>query len=647
MKNLLAPLLKRQAPQKNGNHPALLGSGEEVELSPERNIEYQNAMDLLELCALSLGRRNHTVFYPSFLRTGTGNGAEKFRHLTALATHHRPVNLLEAFRFYGNNPVMVLIRAVKKDVQPHVDLLNAAAKHRPLRSYQQYLGVQKEWSIPSNLEPKRGRDMVMWGPASSMIPSGEEATGALGGVIPQYDGDFNNAGPMLRSVLLRMPLSYTPVLEDPMVYAATEVTWEDSYYTIEVTPGQKKAYRFYTGILGDHNVEGLMALDVDVLARLRRKFLPNVNGKTRFKVYATIIIRAETSSFLANGEPDFRVIENQLARLGKFELLRGKKVRVAFKAYVPGAAPPPRWFEHTLAKPSFVLEQLTSGVSHAMLGGNLCLGWIGKETQYFIPIEEVPSILLLGPSNAGKTTLATAWMLQQGTESVTIQCSADPEAGANFWAPDFGGQVKVLEASLIQDPGTEEEIRERLKVIIEDATAFVAEAIQDYRRSGKVLPLVIRPEIEGSTLYFQWVHTFLIKWTEAWKQIHRETGRRCVVMVDDLVGIPSSDSDVYLGTVPSEVGGNLRKFLRWFLDNCRKAGIRTIMAAHTEEELREFPMGFAHSFSIVVELSLDDYQWATVREARQGGHILVKDLYIKLPHGLEAYLRRRDTVAKG
>jgi len=626
--------------------PAMtVGGGEAAvvsEESPFAASEYETAAELFGLEVVKVpGSRNYAAMVP--LRAPKG---KRMKSATSFAIHHRPPDLMKTFRWFGKAPVMVLIRSVTKDMEPHRSRLERARNGKP-EAYSQYIDATLEWSDPSTRPPTRAREVVIWGPKGCIVPVGSEATGALGGILPKIDGDFNNVGPILHAVLRRKAVDLTPVVERPLVYAAADVDWKDSHYVLTVEAGTKHAYRFYKFIVTPENASLLMQLPVDVLLRLRRRQLSGVskNGKVRARYIASVLVRVETTSFVGN-EPDFSDIQTQLSRLGKVQLVKDADVRKAFESFVPGSLPSPQWLEHKIADAAGVLEKLTANVSHAVLGGDMCTGWVnGEETQHLIPGDGTPSLLLLGASGSGKSTLGSHYMLQQGLDCIYVQCTADEQSGPTFWAPEFGGSVKVLGADLIQDADNAVAERERLPEIESDAVHYARKLVKDYRRGHATLPLVIRPEIEGSTLYFRWVHSFLVEFTKLWKEVNRQTGINCTVMLDDLVGIPSSEADTYLDKVPAEVGNELRKFLRWYLDNCRKAGINTIMAAHAANELKEFPAGFMESFSLVIEVQRPDkatemYKWAEIRD--RIGTVLVKDLYINLPPGLEKILGRRD-----
>ena len=549
----------------------------------------------------------------------------------SVVVHQRPFDPRGIFKHVRElKSFTMLIRSVPKDFDPFVATIDKAQSGRN-KAYGEFLnGPVKEWVMPRKF-PVYGRDAIVWADSASIIPrqSLAERTAALDGIIVPS----TRIGSVLHSVLNRTGLPFDWNRLDQLTFASpSQILW--NYKPLGYYAMGHKAYAFWVGVPNYNLINELMDLDVDIYMHL--ELLEGL-------VYAVVVLRAE-SEYAEWQTPDFVSLENRLLKLGgTWKRVGNMGVREAFRFFVPGSAPPKvnllnDWKRHSLPHlrhqiggPNEILPNLTRRVRQSDdVGGNVEIG--KYDHSFFLRTDKKHNWLLTAQTETGKTTLANYIALQLTSFLLSIQLTHQAEEEAiQTWAKKFGGKAWLWDN--LEDADNPEDELKLLRQDTEDAKREVEELFAKWRKEGwPELPLVIWTDSE-SIRYINKVHEFMKAFMVAWKPWWKETGEKCVLLLDDWVSIPSGRGDPFLGDIKQDVGDSFRKTIRWFADNCRKFGMMHFGTAHTLEEIdKEFPAGTVASFNVHIELRQDVHKVDVIDPGRRS--VIAKDLDTRLPRNI-------------
>lgn len=518
------------------------------------------------------------------------------------------------------------------NLRPFSSALKSARKQLPGNlAFSSVLDGIADWAAPRPGAAHIVRRGVAWA-LSEMVTEGVGSS-ALVDALPV---SYNGYGTLLYEILHRRQNGVVHT-DHPLIGVASQLEFASDYLRVD---GQYQAIWAFVP-RGISELLEVLRLDVDLLT-----LLENVGGQ----LYATCLLRAGGSNVEDLGE-----VGRSLSAFGAVRRLHGVELggydlEDALRSFVPGGRKP-QGDRFSVEDNSGFLTALTAGIDmKSVTSGDTFIG-SRDGRPVFISRRIRPSGAIVGPPTTGKTTLASALALQNpdGANVLTVHFTSVPGEAPPIWAKVFGGQALNLRLPSL---GSAEDLRRTIET--DDwAKRYWTAMKSQWRQGGYPLGMPITLRLEsGSPVRFVAVSLeFLRGFLEAWKDLHEQTGVHGVLVLDDVIGIGGHDDDPVLGELPRLLASQMRELVHQVADTGRKAGLTTIVTAHSLPEFRGWPDGFWESLAFGVLLKPDgQFSQATLIEPSQCpldgadgtlNGVLVSNLDVRLPRVVVETLGRR------
>lgn len=524
-------------------------------------------------------------------------------------------------------------------------------------AYQEWLIAAQRWFNPQPGGVEFSNSLVYWAPWESMLPMTDV------GVTAALDDSalltYPSAGPTLRQVLLRQPITGASLRPDPEsgVYdhhffaAPRDVELGYKYWVLN---GSARGY--WAGFVTPQNLPQLLNLDLDLLLWI---------GKVGNHFYHRAVVQYEVP---ANKADDLDGFGRQFNSLGKWERLVGTDVETARRAFMPGGQKiPADWGHSLLSDYRTVFSTIAESIRPAgEEKGTLPLGKNGTPkggTVFVSPISN-PAIAVTGPSKlSGKSTTVAAWTLQQ-RPPIWIALTVTHGDRASDWALKFGGSVislPLLDANEIMadealtqgiQPNLDRDlVQARQAALMGDdarnAREFAHKQLNDWKKHGEaLLPLVIQPEVV-SVRYLGWVGVYLstLLREDGIRDWFRRNGVHTQIVLDNfshLGTVLRSGSSGILGDSPVIAANNIAQIIGEMVTNGANMGVWTTVISHDRADFDVIAPDFYRRFGLAIELGLDEsHQFGRIVRPMDG-EVVNPQLYINLPYRVREVLERQD-----
>ena len=504
-----------------------------------------------------------------------------------------------------------LNRALPVNTAAFAASLRRASEQLSGGAYEGLLEAIATRALPSPTHPLVAREGVVWAPVAFCT-----AVAGSSALIDAEAVSYADYGQLVFRLLTRRPRGNGVVAGNahPLLDIPSADLWLERHY-----------YRYQGSVFGiwsftprdAQSMIELQALDVDILTHFE-----NIGGA----LWAICLLRGSGPD-----EESLRELESEIAafgtvgRISSVHALPGRDLESAFRAFVPGGSSPIGNRFSVGAPEEFLLAAVSGIDSRAAVAGNTLLGTVGEKPVF---VNRGP-VAVIGPTDVGKTTFATAQALQSSPFGLVIHFTSVAGEASPVWAKDFGGQVLSPTFPAGANRVEEEEKIRAWQYWSETFWKQASETWDNDPLGAAGLPLVLRRDSGSPVQFAALARVFLLGFLEAWKARYALVHQPGFVVLDDLFGIPGAANDITLGTLPGEVGAALRETIRQLVDEGRKSGLMVILTAHSREEFAAWPKGTLESLPYLVVLEPDsnhsEARLVDPRVPEGSGNLLVFD----------------------
>ncbi len=506
----------------------------------------------------------------------------------AAAVYRKP-HSVESFFLAGVPWFTMFIRSVPVPLGPILEQLSPARTNEQLTA--QVLQALSEWTVPpalrEGIRPFTSKELVIWAPAGFGIPeSGQDAVGDTRTV------DFARLPSLVWDTMLGRNLNGTQPNPDFVLFAGAPeaISFSHNFYTL----GEK---HFAIWRVLPRSVEAFAnaidALPVDLLVHVERD--------TSSRSWATILVRF--------GSTDPKALDNigaELAKVAKTKQIRvweedGFGLREALQTFVPGGPAPLPW--NTAPIEGIEVLDLFTALPRdpSDLSGNMCLGH-KSGWPVLVRQDEMTSVVLVGESGTGKSTMAQTLAAQHAAEHVvTVIYSQNPERIHDYVKATSTGQPIRFDL-----PGASN-AHELERLIAQDKreiAIYWANLKKEWRKYGRPigLPAVLQAS-QGScpTRFAAYANEWLKQLLAAWDELFK--GQPLSIIHDDVSAAPAVPTTQY-GQLSERVGTDLRNQIKVQIVSGRKLGLMTIVIEHSAESFNSWPSGSWDSIAFGIRLEL-------------------------------------------
>lgn len=484
--------------------------------------------------------------------------------------------------------------------------------------YRRFAGLLTDWMYPVGTPLPSIRDAIAWGHSDAMLTvpglHGEQITDLGQGnpsqpktiVIPTVvGGNFNNLGALLRAAVMGLPYDPTafsqrhPILEVAHVSMSVPTAEPQDMFVIGDT-----AHAFWAITPRLTQLQSLLELPLDLLFRVEQ-----ANGRYWFTILARQIRPNDGTA-----ATEFRRTTSILASLGTAHRLAHVDLWNAYKAMIPGANPPDRFFDlcrfdvPSVALAQAVLKELGAGLSIGTPPGDIFIGKNERRMPLSLSSSDRPSHVTIAPPRSGKTMADAVKLLQFPAPFVAICCQAGSNARLfPALARKLGGRALFYNVPDAHSPG------EELRLIEAQYAAgqfFAKSVVADWVKCKAILPCALQPKVTStdsllgadSYVFFAYALGFirqLIALNQQWLPFgNPKYEQKLILIVDDSTSIPYGDSTMKLGNTPKLIGDALKDTLKDIATRARGLGIWLLMNLHTTQDAQaHFAAGYFATFS--------------------------------------------------
>lgn len=396
----------------------------------------------------------------------------------------------------------------------------------------------------------------------------------------------------------------------PLEVAYSELRPREDHFVWDGQPEVKNAL-YWLVPYGPEQVKKLQDFPVDIFVTIK-----NVNSPDT--IFFKFVVWARGT------QEDLQTLEGSLHQIGKMRRVPGydpfdNDIDHVVRQLWPGkgSVPPP-----SLSMPGYkkhdwlrMLDAVVNGVDDTgVIRGNLPLGksLIRPGKTVFLNWETVHMLAIAGPTGTGKTTLGMLLGLLRTHRVVALMLTPAETDMPGRLAEVCGGCFYRLEVPRAETP---EEYRKGQEDMEDKARGIISDWAEKWKSGiAQDLPFVIMPTKKGTpALRDHFVTEFLIMFRSLLQDFYEATGKRTIILIDDLISLSGDSSDPKLGKLTSNAGRRARDQIHESLDTFRKSGGNMILTVHSPEEFRDlWSSGFWRSIPYCV--------WMMSAEERSRAH---------------------------